>query len=280
MLPSRWQPPQSPVSLPQPPPAPSSAPVRVPEAERVAPAPEAQRSPSLLNRASGLSRPGLSKMGGHTNTHVALRGKVHQRLVEELAQGTDSVPAETVRQRISELLNDIITEQNITMSRPDRLRLVDIMINDVLGLGPLEELLAREDVTEIMINSYKQIYVEQHGKLTLSPVTFESNDQLVQVIDRIVSSIGRRVDESSPMVDARLKDGSRVNVIIPPLALAWAHHDDPEVRQGSPDHRRPDQLRIDHRATWFVSSARAFVPGSTWWSAVAPARERPRRSTS
>src|SRR4029077_1470258 len=87
------------------------------------------------------------------------------------------------------------------------------------GLGPLEELLASEDITEIMINSYKQIYVEQHGKITLSPVTFESNEQLMQVIDRIVSSIGRRVDESSPMVDARLKDGSRGNVIIPPLAL-------------------------------------------------------------
>ncbi|HVC40595.1 MAG TPA: CpaF family protein [Candidatus Saccharimonadales bacterium] len=158
-------------------------------------------------------------MGGHVNTHVALRGKVHQRLVEELAQGTDSVPPEVVRQRIAELLNDVITEQNITMSRPDRLRLVEILINDVLGLGPLEELLASEDITEIMINSYKQIYVEQHGKLTLSPVTFESDQQLMQVIDRIVSSIGRRVDESSPMVDARLKDGSRVNVIIPPLAL-------------------------------------------------------------
>ncbi len=158
-------------------------------------------------------------MGGHVNTHVALRGKVHQRLVEELAQGTDSVPPDVVRQRIAELLNDVITEQNITMSRPDRLRLVEILTNDVLGLGPLEELLASEDVTEIMINSYKQIYVEQHGKLTLSPVTFESDQQLMQVIDRIVSSIGRRVDESSPMVDARLKDGSRVNVIIPPLAL-------------------------------------------------------------
>ena len=161
----------------------------------------------------------MGKIAGHVNTHVALRSKVHQRLVEELAQGTDSVPPEVVRQRISELLNEVISEQNITMSRPDRQRLVEILINDVLGLGPLEELLANEDITEIMINNYKQIYVEQHGKLTVSPVVFESNDQLMQVIDRIVSSIGRRVDELSPMVDARLKDGSRVNVIIPPLAL-------------------------------------------------------------
>ncbi len=161
----------------------------------------------------------MGKVAGHVNTHVALRSKVHQRLVEDLAQGTDSVPPEVVRQRIAELLNDVISEQNITMSRPDRQRLVEILINDVLGLGPLEELLANEDITEIMINNHKQIYVEQHGKITLSPVVFESNEQLMQVIDRIVSSIGRRVDESSPMVDARLKDGSRVNVIIPPLAL-------------------------------------------------------------
>jgi pilus assembly protein CpaF len=206
----------SPAPVPAPVPAPAPRPVEV---ERPAPAAEPQRPPTLLNRAGGLTRPGLSKMGGHVNTHVALRGKVHQRLVEELAQGTDSVPPEVVRQRIAELLNDVITEQNITMSRPDRLRLVEILTNDVLGLGPLEELLASEEITEIMINSYKQIYVEQHGKLTLSPVTFESDQQLMQVIDRIVSSIGRRVDESSPMVDARLKDGSRVNVIIPPLAL-------------------------------------------------------------
>ncbi len=197
-------------------PAPAPRPVEI---QRPAPVAEPQRPPTLLNRAGAMTRPGLSKMGGHVNTHVALRGKVHQRLVEELAQGTDSVPPEIVRQRTSEILNDVITEQNITMSRPDRLRLVEILMNDVLGLGPLEELLASEEVTEIMINSYKQIYVEQHGKLTLSPVTFESDQQLMQVIDRIVSSIGRRVDESSPMVDARLKDGSRVNVIIPPLAL-------------------------------------------------------------
>src|SRR5579872_4799330 len=196
------------------------APARPAEPERSAPAAEAPRAASLLTRTGGgMTRPGLSKMGGHTNTHVALRGKVHQRLVEELAQDTNSVPPEVVRQRIAEILNDVITEQNMTMSRPDRMRLVEILVNDVLGLGPLEELLANEEVTEIMINSHKQIYVEQHGKLTLSPVSFESDQQLMQVIDRIVTSIGRRVDESSPMVDARLKDGSRVNVIIPPLAL-------------------------------------------------------------
>jgi pilus assembly protein CpaF len=171
----------------------------------------------LLNR-TGLARRVLPKAAGH-GTYAALRSKVHTRLVEELAGNTDSAPPEVVRQRIAELVNEVTAEQQMTLGRQEKQRVAEIVINDVLGLGPLEELLENPDVTEIMVNGYSQIYIEQHGKITLSPVTFESNEQLMQVIDRIVSSIGRRVDESSPMVDARLKDGSRVNVIIPPLAL-------------------------------------------------------------
>ena len=148
-----------------------------------------------------------------------LRSRVHQRLVEDLAGNTDSAPGDVVRQRIAELVAEAVAEQNLTMTRQDRQRVVDTLIHDVLGLGPLEDLLADPEITEIMVNGPNQIYIEEHGKLIASPVTFESTDQLMQVIDRIVSSIGRRVDESSPMVDARLKDGSRVNVIIPPLAL-------------------------------------------------------------
>jgi pilus assembly protein CpaF len=180
-------------------------------------APEAQRQSSLLNR-TGMARGSLAKPGS-SNLYAQLRGKVHQRLVEELAGNTDQSAAEHVRQRIAELVNELAGEMNLTMTRHDKLRVIDTVIDDVLGLGPLEPLLHDPEITEIMINSAKQIYVEQHGKLSLSPVSFESTEQLMQVIDRIVSSIGRRVDESSPMVDARLKDGSRVNVIIPPLAL-------------------------------------------------------------
>jgi pilus assembly protein CpaF len=209
-------------SVPRPGVAPPALPVRAPTADRPGPerpaAEAVQRQTSLLNR-TGMGRGGTAKTGGSTGMYSALRSKVHQRLVEELADNTDSAPPEVVRQRIAELVNEIVAELQITMTRQDRQRVIEIVVHDVLGLGPLEELLANPDVTEIMINSYRQIYVEQRGKLTLSPVTFESNEQLLQVIDRIVSSIGRRVDESSPMVDARLKDGSRVNVIIPPLAL-------------------------------------------------------------
>ncbi len=178
---------------------------------------EPPRQASLLNR-TGMGRGPLAKPGAG-NLYAQLRSKVHQRLIEELAGNADSAPPEQVRQRISELVNELVAEQNLTMTRQDKLRVTDTVIDDVLGLGPLEVLLHDPEITEIMINSSRQIYVEQHGKLTLSPVTFESNEQLLQVIDRIVSTIGRRVDESSPMVDARLKDGSRVNVIIPPLAL-------------------------------------------------------------
>jgi pilus assembly protein CpaF len=178
---------------------------------------DAVRQPSLLNRTA-MARGPLAKAGAN-HLYAQLRSKVHQRLVEELAGNPDSAPAEQVTTRIRELVNELVTEQNLTVTRQDKQRIVETVVNDVLGLGPLEQLLNDPEITEIMINGAKQIYIEQHGKLTMSPVMFESNDQLMQVIDRIVSSIGRRVDESSPMVDARLKDGSRVNVIIPPLAL-------------------------------------------------------------
>jgi pilus assembly protein CpaF len=194
-----------------------TAPPLMTRAPATADTPEPVRQASLLNR-TGVGRGQLAKAGGG-NLYSQLRSKVHQRLVEELAGNTDSAPPEQVRQRIAELVNEMVVEQSLTMTRQDKMRVIDTVIDDVLGLGPLEGLLHDPEITEIMINSPKQIYVEQHGKLSLSPVTFETNDQLMQVIDRIVSSIGRRVDESSPMVDARLKDGSRVNVIIPPLAL-------------------------------------------------------------
>jgi len=126
---------------------------------------------------------------------------------------------EDIVTRIRELVADAYADVAVPIPRADRVRLAEELVYDVLGLGPLEPLLNDPEVTEIMINGPRQVYVERHGKLTLSTVVFDSTAQLRQVIDRIVSSIGRRVDESSPMVDARLKDGSRVNIIIPPLAL-------------------------------------------------------------
>jgi pilus assembly protein CpaF len=196
--------------------APTAAPPAPPANTAAAPPPIRPGSPLLAR--TGLQRPQLAKLSALSTQYQLLRGRIHQRLVEELAD-TDNTSQETVIAKLNELAGEVAVELGINMTRQDRQRLVEQLTNDVLGLGPLEGLLADPDITEIMINGHKQIFVEQRGRIVRSPVEFESNDQLLQVIDRIVSSIGRRVDESSPMVDARLKDGSRVNVIIPPLAI-------------------------------------------------------------
>jgi pilus assembly protein CpaF len=199
------------------PPAPSiPAPLAPAQSAPLPPTPPATpRSTSLLNRT------GFGRTAGRPGygSHAVLRAKVRERLIEELAGNPEGVPPETVRQRIADLVNDVVQETATTLSRQDRGRVIETIVNDVLGLGPLEDLLADQSVTEIMVNGPYQVYIERHGKITLSEVGFEGTDHLMQVIDRIVSGLGRRVDESSPMVDARLKDGSRVNVIIPPLAL-------------------------------------------------------------
>jgi pilus assembly protein CpaF len=200
-------------------PAPAAPAAPAPAATAVADGNGQNRTGSPLLARTGLGqRTSLTKTNALQERYDTLRGRVHQRLVEEMV-GVDNASHDAVVAKISELVTEVAIEMAMTISRQDKQRLVDHLVNDTLGLGPLEQLLADPDVTEVMINGPKQIYVEQKGRITRSLVTFESNDQLMQVIDRIVSSIGRRVDESSPMVDARLKDGSRVNVIIPPLAL-------------------------------------------------------------
>jgi pilus assembly protein CpaF len=174
-----------------------------------------RRTPQTPAERSGQVAP---KPSPQQAQFVKLKSKVHARLVEEM-QDEDSAEREDIVAKITELTNEILASSNTPMPRNERARLIESLINDVLGLGPLEQLLNDPEITEIMINGPRSIYIEQKGKLTLSNVSFETNGQLLQVIDRVVSSIGRRIDESSPMVDARLKDGSRVNVIIPPLAL-------------------------------------------------------------
>jgi pilus assembly protein CpaF len=180
--------------------------------------PAGGRSTSPLLARTGLQRAAMGRPSTIQHQYQTLRGIIHARLVDEMVDLDDN-SHDAVVAKLGELVSEVAAEQSLSLTRQDRQRLVEALTNDVLGLGPLEGLLADPDITEVMINGPKHIYVEQRGRITRSPVTFESNEQLMQVIDRIVSSIGRRVDESSPMVDARLKDGSRVNVIIPPLAL-------------------------------------------------------------
>jgi len=144
---------------------------------------------------------------------------VHAKLLEKYADKLVVTDRVGVRDKIQELADEYFRGNQVTMTKSERDRLVESLLDDVLGLGPLQQLVDDPEISEIMINHPKQIYVEKKGTPMLSSVTFEGPKQLMLVIDRIVSTVGRRVDESSPMADARLVDGSRVNVIIPPLAL-------------------------------------------------------------
>jgi pilus assembly protein CpaF len=131
----------------------------------------------------------------------------------------DITRTEEVKRTIQELFEQILSEENIVLSRPERARLFEQIAAEILGLGPLQPLLEDDTITEVMVNGAKNIYIERKGKLHRVPVTFENNEHVLRIIDRIVAPLGRRIDESSPYVDARLQDGSRVNAVIPPISL-------------------------------------------------------------
>ncbi|OLC18732.1 MAG: hypothetical protein AUH27_07540 [Chloroflexi bacterium 13_1_40CM_66_19] len=168
---------------------------------------------------ASLSQRAQAGGGEVTPAFTAAKVQIHARLIEKFADEIDSSNKPGVREKIFELAEEYFRSTAMTMTKNDKERLVESVLDDVLGLGPLEALLADPNITEIMANHPKQIYVEKSGEPILSSVTFESERQMRQVIDRIVSLVGRRVDESTPICDARLKDGSRVNVVIPPIAL-------------------------------------------------------------
>ena len=125
----------------------------------------------------------------------------------------------SVREAISEIVGEIINMRNLMLSAVEQQTLITDICNDILGLGPLEPLLARDDIADIMVNGYDKVYIETNGIIQLTDVKFRDNQQLMNICQRIVQAVGRRVDESSPICDARLQDGSRVNVIAPPLAI-------------------------------------------------------------
>lgn len=152
-------------------------------------------------------------------TFRELRSRVQDRLINELNPQLDLNNSAKVRKQVEEIFNAILDSESIVLSRAERQRLFESITADIIGLGPIDPLLADEDVSEIMVNGPKQVYIEKKGKLIKTDITFADDDHVMRIIDRIVAPLGRRVDESSPMVDARLKDGSRVNVVIRPLAL-------------------------------------------------------------
>lgn len=172
------------------------------------------QSPSL--QARRISAP-PSSIG--QDTYQDLKTRVQNKLIAGLDPGMDVTKTNEVRVTIQELFESILNEENIILTRPERNRLFEQISAEILGLGPIQPLLEDDSITEVMVNGAKNIYIERKGKIYRVPLSFESNAHVMRIIDRIVAPIGRRVDESSPYVDARLPDGSRVNVIIPPISL-------------------------------------------------------------
>jgi len=184
-----------------------------------------QTNSSLGGMTSSLKRPVLGKEQAAAATRerndsfTELKTRVQNRLIAELDPRMDLSNADEVRRTVEETFNRVLEQEQIVLTRVERLRLFEAIAAEILGYGPIEILLKDDTVSEVMVNGPRQIYVERRGKLELSDVQFQDDDHVMRVIDRIVSPLGRRIDESSPTVDARLPDGSRINAVIPPISL-------------------------------------------------------------
>ena len=150
-----------------------------------------------------------------TKVYQELKSRVHRKLLDrvDLAK-LEAMPAEQMKAEITSAVEKLLTEETLAINESEHKGLIIDIQHEVFGLGPLESLMADPRVSDILVNTYRQVYVEREGQLELTDVRFESDAHLLKIIDKIVSAVGRRVDESSPMVDARLPDGSRVNAII------------------------------------------------------------------
>ncbi len=154
------------------------------------------------------------------NNLQEMKSRLHKALINRMdLTKLAALTQEQVHGEVLRLAESVLAQEAMPLSLPERERLVNEVQHELFGLGPLEPLLADPSISDILVNAHGTIYVERRGKLEVTDVAFKDDEHLMRVIERIVSSVGRRIDESSPMVDARLRDGSRVNAIIPPLAI-------------------------------------------------------------
>jgi pilus assembly protein CpaF len=172
-----------------------------------------------VSRLSSLQARRSGPPDAQRDTYMDLKTRVQNRLLAELDPSTDVTKVAEVRKTIQGLFEQILVEESIVLSRQERHRLFEQIVAEIVGFGPLQPLLEDDSITEVMVNGAKNIYVERKGRLTRVPMAFESDEHVMRIIDRIVAPLGRRIDESSPYVDARLPDGSRVNAVIPPISL-------------------------------------------------------------
>jgi pilus assembly protein CpaF len=175
--------------------------------------------PAAAGNGDGTAADRPASSRSHGRIH-GLKTRIHRRMLERVnLSSLDSVEPDVLRDQIRQIIVALLEEEHIPLSEAERGALEQEVLNETFGLGPIEPFLHDPDVSDILTNTHRQVYVERFGRLELTDVRFDDNDHLMKIIDRIVSKVGRRIDESSPMVDARLPDGSRVNAIVPPLAI-------------------------------------------------------------
>jgi len=184
----------------------------------------ASRGPNAGPELASLNGSDIDHTGHGVHALQQVKGRVHRKLLERLnLSNLDRLERQQVADAVRKVVQDLITQEGVPLNFEERDTVVVQVLDEIFGLGPLEPLIKDPEVSDILVNTYKQVYIERHGKLERTEVMFQDDRHLLQVIDRIVSAVGRRIDDSSPMVDARLPDGSRVNAIIKPLALDGPH---------------------------------------------------------
>jgi pilus assembly protein CpaF len=201
----------------QPPSQSTNAPAGAPAAGSATPRPPAANEQSKLTEMRLKRAP--ASTSPTRDAYLDLKTRVQNKLLAEMDPSMDVSKTDEVRNTIESLYDSVLADENIILSRVERQRLFEQIVAEILGFGPIEPFLADETITEVMVNGPKNIYIERSGKIVRTTAQFESNDHVMRIIDRIVAPLGRRIDESQPYVDARLPDGSRVNAVIPPIAL-------------------------------------------------------------
>ncbi len=173
-----------------------------------------------LSKTGAIVANGAGLLTTQSTAYFRLKTELHQKLLSQIdLVALEKMPKDAIKKQLAQMVSSLIDDFLLPVNEQERDSLITDLLNEITGLGPLEPLLADSSISEIMVNGFDTIFVERKGKLELSCVRFTDDAALLKVIDKIVSYVGRRIDESSPMVDARLKDGSRINAIIPPIAL-------------------------------------------------------------
>jgi len=177
-------------------------------------------APERGNGKNGRNGNGRSSQSALNDRSHGLKARIHRRMVERINLASlETIEPERLRAQIRQIINALLEEEGLPLSEEQRTSLEQEVLDETFGLGPIEPYLHDPDVADILVNTHKKVYIERFGQLEETDTRFDDDEHLMKIIDRIVSRVGRRIDESSPMVDARLPDGSRVNAIVPPLAL-------------------------------------------------------------